>query len=148
MAVTQPPAAQLPSLYPLYMSSTSFPPFKCQPSLCDPQEFNARTTAYVTGTPLPCRVIVRPNRTFTFDIRTPQTSWLILNAAKIQPGSKGKRRGANKPGHESVGSLTLKHIYEIAKIKASEERLSGIPLEGVCRSIIFQCRSMGIDVVP
>ncbi|KAK0641584.1 ribosomal protein L11, RNA binding domain-containing protein [Cercophora newfieldiana] len=112
------------------------------------KEFNARTAHLVPGTPLPVRVWVRPDRTFHFDIRTPHTSWLLLHAADIAPGKKGRPMGANQPGHETVGSVSLKHIYEIAKIKQSELRLSGLPLEGLCRSIIFQARSIGINVVP
>ncbi|KAL7804227.1 ribosomal protein L11, N-terminal domain-containing protein [Trichoderma afarasin] len=110
-------------------------------------EFNARTAHIVPGTPMPCRVTVRPDRSFTFDVRTPQTSWLLLNAVGAPTGKKGNRKGVSKPGHETVGTISLKHIYEIAKIKQSELRLSGLSLEGLCRSIIFQCKSIGINVV-
>ncbi|KAK1759322.1 ribosomal protein L11, N-terminal domain-containing protein [Echria macrotheca] len=112
------------------------------------KEFNARTAHIVAGTPMPCRVTVRADRSFHFDIRTPQTSWLLRNAAELPIGKKGQRKGASKPGHEVVGTVSLKHVYEIAKIKQSELRLSGLPLEGLCRSIIFQAKSIGIDVVP
>ena len=97
---------------------------------------------------MPCRVTVRPDRTFHFDVRTPQTSWLLRNAAEIAPGNGGKRKGSSRPGHEIVGTVSLKHVYEIAKIKQSELRLSGLPLEGLCRSIIYQAKSVGIAVVP
>jgi large subunit ribosomal protein L11 len=60
---------------------------------------------------------------------------------------KGNRKGASKPGHETVGTISLKHVYEIAKFKQSELRLSGLSLEGLCRSIIYQARSIGINVV-
>ncbi len=52
------------------------------------------------------------------------------------------------PGKESVGEVSLKHIYEIAKIKQSELRLSGLSLEGLCKSVIAQAQSTGITVVP
>ncbi|KXJ92368.1 ribosomal protein L11 [Microdochium bolleyi] len=110
------------------------------------KEFNARTAHITVGTPMPVRVTVRPDRTFHFDIRTPQTSWLLRNAADL-PVVKGKRKGASKPGHETVGSVSLKHIYEIAKIKQSELRLSGLSLEGLCKAIIFQAKSIGLEVV-
>lgn len=96
---------------------------------------------------MPCRVTVRPDRSFHFDVRTPHTSWLLLNAAEAPTGKKQKRKGAAKPGHEIIGTVSLKHIYEIAKIKQSELRLSGLSLEGLCRSIIYQSRTMGINVV-
>lgn len=90
---------------------------------------------------------MRPDRTFYFDVRTPQTSWLLLNAAEVPEGKGGKRRGAQNPGKETVGTVSLKHIYEIAKIKQSEPRLSGSSLESICRSVIFQAKSAGIAVV-
>ncbi|KAL1879737.1 mitochondrial 54S ribosomal protein YmL19 [Diaporthe australafricana] len=111
------------------------------------QEFNARTGHINPGTPLPVRVTVRPDRTFHFEVRTPQTSWLLLNAADAPLGKKGKRKGASKPGHETAGTVSLKHVYEIAKVKQSELRLSGLSLEGLCKSIIYQARSIGINVV-
>jgi large subunit ribosomal protein L11 len=101
----------------------------------------------ITGTPMPVRVTVKPDRTFTFDVRTPQTSWLLLNAAEVAPSKGGKRRGAKLPGKETVGTVSLKHVYEIAKIKQSEQRLSGLSLEGLCRAIIYQAKSMGVNVV-
>jgi large subunit ribosomal protein L11 len=112
------------------------------------QEFNARTQHIIAGTPMPVRVTVRPDRTFHFEIRTPQTSWLLLNAAEVPVGKKNRRKGASNPGKEIVGTVSLKHIYEIAKIKQSELRLSGLSLEGLCRSIIYQTKSIGISVVP
>lgn len=111
------------------------------------KEFNARTGHVNPGTPLPVRVTVRPDRTFHFEVRTPQTSWLLLNAADAPMGKKGKRKGAAKPGHEVAGTVSLKHVYEIAKVKQSELRLSGLSLEGLCKSIIYQARSIGINVV-
>ncbi|KAL2276988.1 hypothetical protein FJTKL_00296 [Diaporthe vaccinii] len=111
------------------------------------KEFNARTGHINPGTPLPVRVTVRPDRTFHFEVRTPQTSWLLLNAADAPMGKKGKRKGAAKPGHEVAGTVSLKHVYEIAKVKQSELRLSGLSLEGLCKSIIYQARSIGINVV-
>ncbi|KAI4869591.1 ribosomal protein L11 [Hypoxylon rubiginosum] len=111
------------------------------------KEFNARTAHIVPGTPMPTRVTVRADRSFHFDVRTPQTSWLLRNAADLPVNKKGKKKAATQPGHEIVGTVTLKHIYEIAKIKQSELRLSGLSLEGLCKSVIFQAKSMGIAVI-
>lgn len=61
---------------------------------------------------------------------------------------KGKMKGAQKPGREVIGTVSLKHVFEIAKIKQSEPRLSGTTLQGLCKSVIAQAKSMGIKVVP
>ncbi|KAI1608093.1 50S ribosomal protein L11 [Exophiala viscosa] len=111
------------------------------------KEFNARTAHITPGVPIPARVTVRPDRSFSFDIRTPMTSWLLLQAAGVKE-IKGKIKGAGQPGHQSVGTVSLKHIYEIAKIKQSELRLSGLSLEALSKSVIWQCKSIGVNVVP
>jgi large subunit ribosomal protein L11 len=116
-------------------------------TLTKSQEFNARTAHINTGVPIPARVTVRPDRTFSFDLRTPTTSYLLLQAAGVKE-IKNKLRGANRPGHETVGSVTLKHVYEIARIKQSELRLSGLSLQGLCKSVMAQAKSVGVNVTP
>ena len=136
------------------------------------QEFNARTANYVPGTPVPARVTVRPDRSFTFELRTPPTASLLLSAAGVSP-IKNKLKGAGNTagpksrsgldgkgkasfasaapgnaGHGNVGTVSLKHVYEIARIKQGETRLSGLSLEGVVRSVIAQAGSMGVVVTP
>jgi large subunit ribosomal protein L11 len=59
---------------------------------------------------------------------------------------KGKLRGGD--GTSIVGTISLKHVYEIAKIKQSELRLSGLSLEGLCKSVIAQAKSVGVAVQP
>jgi large subunit ribosomal protein L11 len=44
--------------------------------------------------------------------------------------------------------VSLKHVYEIAKIKQSELRLSGLSLQGLCKSVIAQAKGIGIQVIP
>lgn len=48
----------------------------------------------------------------------------------------------------TVGQVSLKHVYEIAKIKVGESRLSGVGLESMVRSVIAQAGSCGVVVVP
>ncbi|KAI9882293.1 MAG: hypothetical protein M1823_005963, partial [Watsoniomyces obsoletus] len=94
------------------------------------KEFNARTAHFITDVPIPARVTVRPDRSFSFELRTPTTSYLLMNAAGVKE-RKGKVRGALEPGKETIGEVSLKHVYEIAKIKQTESRLSGLSLEGL-----------------
>ncbi|KUJ16368.1 ribosomal protein L11 [Mollisia scopiformis] len=109
------------------------------------KEFNARTAHMVVGTPIPARVTVRPDRSFHFEIRTPTTAYLLLKAADVEL-KKGKLKG--KSGNEIVGTISLKHVYEIAKIKQSELRLSGLSLEGLCKSVIASAKTVGVAVTP
>lgn len=48
----------------------------------------------------------------------------------------------------NVGKVSLKHVYEIAKIKQSETRLSGTSLESLVKSVIAQAGSIGVVVEP
>ena len=99
------------------------------------------------GIPIPARVTVRPDRSFTFELHTPTTSYLLLQAANVKE-RKGRVRGAISPGKENVGEVSLKHVYDIARIKKSELRLAGLSLVGLCKSVIAQAKSIGVNVVP
>jgi len=100
------------------------------------------------GIPIPARVTVRPDRSFHFEIRTPSTAYLLLKSAGVEE-IKGKLKGANNPGKETVGRpISLKHVYEIARIKQGELRLSGLSLEGVVRCVVAQARTVGVEVRP
>ncbi|KAL8969606.1 MAG: hypothetical protein Q9183_001923 [Haloplaca sp. 2 TL-2023] len=110
------------------------------------KEFNARTAHMNPGIPIPARITVRPDRSFHFELRTPTTSYLLLRAAGVSE-RKNKLRGGMLAGKESIGEVSLKHVYDIAKIKQSELRLSGLSLEGLCKSVIATARSCAITVV-
>lgn len=47
-----------------------------------------------------------------------------------------------------MGEVSLKHVYEIARIKQGEVRLQGVGLEGLVRSVVAQAGSLGVVVVP
>jgi len=80
-------------------------------------------------------------------LRTPNTSWLLLTAAGVEK-KKGKLKGASKPGTEVLGSISLKHVYEIARIKRTEPRLSVLSLEAVAKCVIAQAGTIGIAIKP
>lgn len=103
------------------------------------KDFNAATAAYVDGTPLTVKITAYTDRTADFTLRTPPVSYLLKRAAGVE-------KGAARPGQESVGAVSLKHVYEIAKIKASDKHLAHIPLDSLCRSIIGTASQCGITV--
>jgi large subunit ribosomal protein L11 len=63
-------------------------------------------------------------------------------------GKAGKKEQTGNAGVGGVGKVSLKHVYEIAKIKQSEKRLSSLELKGLVKSVIWQAGSIGITVVP
>ncbi|WPK24393.1 hypothetical protein PUMCH_001666 [Australozyma saopauloensis] len=104
------------------------------------KEFNARTANYAPGIPIPILMTVKPDRSFLFEMKSPPTSWLILKAANAPKGS-------DKPGHKSVGTISLKHVYEIAKIKKTDERHKDVEMRAICSSVILTAAAVGVDVV-
>ncbi|CEQ40909.1 SPOSA6832_02576 [Sporobolomyces salmonicolor] len=113
-------------------------------SVAPPSVHAARTSHLTPGTPTPVLITIQPDRTFTFVTKTPPTSWLIKQAAAIELGS-GE---AGKPGAAPAGTLTMKHVYEIAKIKQRDEHLRAIDLEAIAKSVVGSCKSAGVAVVP
>lgn len=105
------------------------------------KEFNARTAHYQPGIPIPCLLTVKPDRTFTFEMKSPPTSWLLMQAAQIQKGS-------GNPGSDKVGKLSLKHIYEIAKIKKTDDRHKNVELKAICGAVLSTAQIVGIEVEP
>eukprot|EP00897_Mesotaenium_endlicherianum_P001565 jgi/Mesen1/1436/ME001313S00483 len=79
------------------------------------------------------------DRTYSFVVTSPAVSYFLKRAA-------GVAGGASDAGHAKVGAVTLKHVYEIAKIKQADPGCEYMPLEGICRSIVGTAGSMGIEV--
>lgn len=48
---------------------------------------------------------------------------------------------------ETCGKITLKHLYEIAKIKSQDPPLEWRPLQEICTMLIATARTCGIEVV-
>mgnify|MGYP003180577141 CR=1 FL=1 len=109
------------------------------------KEFNARTASFHPGTPIPVLITIKPDRSFSFEMKSPPTGYLLLKAL-------GKEKGHSQPNilnsSNTVGELSLKHIYEIAKIKKTDGRHASLETEGIVKSVIGVAKSMGIKVVP
>ena len=93
------------------------------------------------GVPVPTLITVQPDRTFTFITKTPPASYFLKKAAGIE-------KGTARPGHDILATISLKHVYEIAKIKSTDEHMKILPLESIARMIVGSARSLGIQVVP
>ncbi|XP_019270612.2 39S ribosomal protein L11, mitochondrial isoform X1 [Panthera pardus] len=106
------------------------------------KEFNEKTKDIKEGIPLPTKIYVKPDRTFEIKIGQPTVSYFLKAAAGIE-------KGARQTGKEVAGLVTLKHVYEIARVKAQDDAfaLQDVPLSSVVRSIIGSARSLGIRVV-
>lgn len=104
------------------------------------KDFNARTQHLKPDVPIPVSLKAYTDKSFEFDIRTPPVSYFLKKAAGLESGS-------GKAGHGApAGTVTLKHIYEIALIKQQDPGQGFVSLESICKSIIGSARTMGIQV--
>ena len=101
------------------------------------KEFNAKTAEFKD---VPLRVLIKvyEDKSYDWMLKGPPSSWYIKQAA-------GLARGADRSGHETVGAISLKHLYEIAKVKQAD--MPGMSLRGVVKCLMSQCQSMGVKVV-
>lgn len=100
--------------------------------------FNAQTqTPDLQGKPLPVVITVYSDRSFTFEVKTPPASYLILEAA-------GLKKGSGVPHTNKVGKVTVAQLEEIAKLKMPD--LNAASMEAAIRTIAGSARSMGVEV--
>jgi large subunit ribosomal protein L11 len=89
------------------------------------------------GTIIPVELLVFDDRTFTFTMKNPPASRLILKAI-------GLEKGALKPGEEKVGTITQAQIAKIVEEKIAD--MNAVSPEAAARTIAGTARSMGIEV--
>ena len=99
------------------------------------KQYNAATESQ-RGTIVPVEITIYEDRSFTFILKTPPTTFLIREAAGLEKGSK-------LAGRESVGSITDDQVAEIAAKKMPD--LNANDLEAAKHQIAGTARSMGIS---
>ncbi len=100
--------------------------------------FNAKTQGMEGGVKVPVVIDYYQDKSFTFIVKSPPGSVLLMKAAKL-------KKGANKPGYETVGTVTLAQCREIAEVKLAD--LNANDLDAGAEIIAGQARSMGLEVV-
>ena len=100
--------------------------------------FNAETDKLEPGMPIPVVITSYGDRTFTFITKTPPASFYLKKAARLP-------KAAQEPGKETVGTVTMKQIRQIAEKKMVD--LNTTNMDAACRMIAGSARSMGIEVV-
>jgi large subunit ribosomal protein L11 len=99
--------------------------------------FNAKTKDMEPETPIPVKITVYSDRSFTFEMKTPPASFFLKKAASLGSGSK-------TPGRDVAGEVTMAQVREIAKVKMKD--LNTTDLEAAARTIAGSARSMGLRV--
>ena len=100
--------------------------------------FNAATADLEKGTPIPTKITVFSDKSFTFTTKTPPASFLIKKALGMKSGSK-------EPGKISAGKITHKQLEEIATIKMAD--LNANDMAAAVKIIAGSATAMGLEVV-
>ena len=99
--------------------------------------FNAQTQKVEPGLPIPVVITAYADKSFTFIMKTPPATVLIMKSAKVDKGSQ-------RPNADKVGKLTRAQAEEIAKQKMPD--LTAADMDAAVRTIAGSARSMGITV--
>lgn len=100
------------------------------------KQFNAKT-ADKKGQTIPVVITVYKDKKFDFVIKTPPTSELIKKKINIT-------KGVSKHKSEKAGTISMKEIEEIAKVKMTD--LNAFDIEQAKKIIAGSARSMGVEV--
>ncbi len=99
--------------------------------------FNAATDNFEKNTPIPTKITVYADRSFTFTTKTPPASYLIKKTLKL-------KKGSGETGKEVVGTITRKQLEEIAEIKMAD--LNANDMDAAVKIIAGSARAMGLEV--
>jgi large subunit ribosomal protein L11 len=102
------------------------------------KEFNARTESFPKGTPLPTKITVYQDKSFTFVTNTPPATHFLKEIT-------GLKSGSGKTGRDFVGQVTRAQLREIAEKKMKD--LNANDLEAAARIIEGSAKAMGLRVV-
>jgi len=99
--------------------------------------FNAKTQDMEKTTPIPTKITVYADKSFTFVIKTPPASYLLKKAAGLKGASA-------TPAREIIATIPVSKVQEIAELKMAD--LNAVDIEGAINIIKGTARSMGIEV--
>ena len=100
------------------------------------KQFNARTQK-MGDTVVPVVIDVFSDRSFSFITKTPPVSVLLKKAAGLKSGSA-------QPQKDKAGTVSLKQIEEIARLKLPD--LNGLDVDAAISQVKGTSRSMGLEV--
>src|SRR5690554_3386224 len=99
--------------------------------------FNAATQEMEKNSPIPVVITAYADKSFTFEMKSPPVTYFIKKAVNLKSGSK-------LPGTESVGTITVAQLRDIAEKKMKD--LNADSIDAAVSMIAGSARSMGIQV--
>lgn len=99
--------------------------------------FNAATQEQEKNTPIPTKITVYADKSFTFAMKTPPAAFFLKKAAKLNKGSA-------EPGRLVAGYVTQSDLRKIAEQKMVD--LNANDVDAAMKMIAGSARSMGLEV--
>jgi len=101
------------------------------------KQYNDKT-ADKRGEIIPAEITVYQDRSFTFELKLPPVTALILKEL-------GKKQGSKEPKTNIIGELTMDQARAIAEKKLPDLNTDNI--DAAVKSVIGSAKSMGVKVV-
>ncbi len=102
------------------------------------KQFNAATADMEKGTPIPTKITVFSDKSFTFAMKSPPATYLIKKVLGLKSGSK-------EPGKITAGKITRAQLEEVATIKMAD--LNANDMDAAVKIIAGSATAMGLEVV-
>lgn len=99
--------------------------------------FNAATVDLEKGTPIPTKITVFADKSFTFTTKSPPATFLIKKVLNLKSGSK-------EPGKVSAGKITRAQLEEVAAMKMAD--LNANDMDAAVKIIAGSAVAMGLTV--
>jgi large subunit ribosomal protein L11 len=100
------------------------------------KEYNAATQDKI-GQIIPVEITVYEDRSFTFELKTPPTSFLLKQEAGVASGAANPK--------QPVGNVTMAQVRKIAEIKMAD--LNANDIDAAMKQVMGSARSAGLTVV-
>jgi large subunit ribosomal protein L11 len=106
------------------------------------KNFNNQTKNLKEQLYVPTLIFLYNRDNYEIIIKTPSTSYLLKQIAKITKGSS-----ITKKETKNQGFIYLKEIYHIAILKKCDKGLNNLNIKSLCKSIIGSAKSMGLEIL-
>jgi large subunit ribosomal protein L11 len=100
------------------------------------KQYNEKTSDK-KGQIIPAEITVYADRSFSFELKLPPVSAMIMQVLKLKSGSA-------TTGREKVGTLTKDQVRAIAEEKMADMNTKNV--EQAMNSVIGAARSMGVEI--
>ncbi len=101
------------------------------------KQYNDKT-ADKRGEIIPAEITVYQDRSFTFELKLPPVSAMILKVI-------GKKQGSKEPKTNIIGELTMDQVKQIAETKLPD--LNTTDIDAAIKTVMGSAKSMGVKIV-